>query len=437
MQKYGMATRGSILIGLSGGADSMALLHALLELKEEMGCSLFACHVNHGLRGEESDSDELFVRSVCHRLRIPLKVFKADVKGEALRTGKSTEEAARDLRYACFQEACAELRCEAIATAHTLNDSMETVLFHMARGTGIDGLTGIPPLRDNIMRPLIDRTREEVEEYCESSKISFVVDSTNLDETYSRNKIRHRVLPALKEINPGFYGSMRGMMDSLKQDALFLSRLSDRYVNELGEEAYIVQNLLAIEPALRRRVVEKFVEKYGLLFDRKKFILIEYMIKEGKGAVSLSGGCSLRIKNGALFVEPPKAPPCRYTGTLQLGEENRFGAWSTVYANRVPRSSVPAGLVKDAFDPEQTVGPLQLRSRLEGDQVRLAGRGVTKSLKKLFNEAKIDPGERDRIPIIADDLGIIWIDGFGVSERAAVGDRTREVVYITVEVNNQ
>ena len=198
--QYDMLQQGDrVVAALSGGADSMALLAFLLELKEPLGIGVSACHVNHGLRGEESDRDEAFVRDWCRRLEVPLQVVR--LEGEALRRekGGSLEEAARRARYQALEKAAAGGK---IATGHTASDNLETILLNLARGTGLRGLCGIPPVRGRIIRPLIALTRREVEQYCAARAIPYCTDSTNHSREYSRNRLRQQAVPALLSVNP-------------------------------------------------------------------------------------------------------------------------------------------------------------------------------------------------------------------------------------------
>lgn len=424
-----------VLVALSGGADSSALLHVLLELREELGITVCAAHLNHLLRDAESDGDENFVKEMCARLGVPLKVRRADVKSESLGQKKSVEETAREIRYHFLKEAASEFNADRIATAHTLSDSIETVLLNFTRGTGLKGLTGIPPVRGEIVRPLINCTREEVEAYCHERGISFVVDSTNLIPEHSRNKIRLEVVPVLRRINPSFYETAAGSMQTLKEDEEYLAALCRDYEDTQGKKALDICNLLSIQPALRRRVIQNFVKKYGLLFDRKRLILIEYLIRKGRGAVSISGGYAAKVKDGKLVIQPPFFKPHPVFQKLNIRGKTFFRSFLVLHAKIVQNSTqIFKNLdTNNALDCSKVKGSLILRSRLDGDKIRLQKRGGTKSLKKLFNEAKIPPEQRDNIPVIADEEGVVWVCGFGISERAAASDDAPEILTIEVE----
>ncbi len=222
VERYDMLPRGSaVLAAFSGGADSSALLHFLCSVRGKRGLRVFAAHVNHGLRGAEADRDEAFVRGVCRAWGVPLFAARVNVRAEAEKTGESEELCGRRLRYAFFEKTAAALGAR-IATAHTLSDCVETILFNLARGTGLSGLCGIPPVRGNIVRPLIETTRAEVEAYCRENGLDFVTDSTNFSRVYGRNRVRLDVVPALRTINPSLEKAVLREIRLFAADEAFL-----------------------------------------------------------------------------------------------------------------------------------------------------------------------------------------------------------------------
>ena len=211
LRQYSLFTQGDrIAVGVSGGADSVALLRFLAQVSGQFGWRLTVCHVHHGLRGTEADRDEQFVRELAGQLGLPYAVRHIDAAALALENHLSVEEAGRDARYAFFAETAGE--GGRIATAHTLDDTIETVLMNLIRGTGLHGLCGIPRIRGNIVRPLLDVTRAEVEEYLALLGQPYCTDSTNLSDDYTRNRVRHDILPRLRELNPNFTGAMARML---------------------------------------------------------------------------------------------------------------------------------------------------------------------------------------------------------------------------------
>lgn len=205
-----------IVVGLSGGADSVCLTHALVSLRDSLSLEVEAVHVNHGIRGEEALRDEKFCSDFCKSLGIKLTVFRFDIPLECKKTGESEEECGRRKRYECFKNTAGENA--KIATAHNLNDSAETVLLNIVRGTGCKGLCGIPPIRGNIIRPLIMTSRDDIELYCKENSLDFVTDSTNLQNEYKRNVIRNVVFPTLQKMNPSVLSAFSRLTENATDD---------------------------------------------------------------------------------------------------------------------------------------------------------------------------------------------------------------------------
>ncbi|MBQ2780159.1 MAG: tRNA lysidine(34) synthetase TilS, partial [Clostridia bacterium] len=257
-----------VLVALSGGADSVALLHALLSLREELKLTeIAAAHLHHGLRGEEADRDLTFVQSLCQEWQVPLVYTCEDVAFFAAAHHLGVEEAGRQVRYAFLQE---KANGALIATAHTATDNVETILLHLTRGCGLQGLTGIAPCRDGIIRPLIDCSREEVEAYCRSHALSFVTDSTNADVRYARNRIRHEVLPALHALNPSLEAATKRLVSLCAQDNAYLNTLAEQVFTSLKTDKYgryALSDMRAVPPALRGRVWQMMLTETALSYD--------------------------------------------------------------------------------------------------------------------------------------------------------------------------
>jgi tRNA(Ile)-lysidine synthase len=226
---------GLILAAVSGGADSMCLLTALMELTRTRDFSLAVVHYNHRLRGGASDEDARFVERFCREQGIRCFVGAGDVAGYALQNGLGTEEAAREMRYDYFFSVAEEQGAEKIATAHTADDNAETILMNLTRGTGLRGLCGIPPTRGKLIRPLLAVTRAEVENALQAQSVPYTEDATNAETIYTRNKIRHQVMPVLKEINPNFPANLRDFSERLRRDEDYLCSLAEEFVERLPE----------------------------------------------------------------------------------------------------------------------------------------------------------------------------------------------------------
>ena len=260
----------TVTAGLSGGADSVCLVTVLHELSHEMDFTLRAVHVNHCLRGEESDRDQHFCEELCKSLDIPLEVCRVDVTGFARESGRSTEEAARILRYGAFDKASCGGKT---ATAHNKNDNAETVLFNIVRGTGLKGLGGIPYVRGNIIRPLLDVSRSEIEEYLAQMGQGFVTDSTNLTEDYSRNKLRRRIIPQLEEINADVTDALCRLSLSAEEDESFLSQLTD----DIDP-----RRLCGYAPSLRKRYIRRLLSENNIPVSRDRIEEIDAAVISGR-----------------------------------------------------------------------------------------------------------------------------------------------------------
>ncbi len=288
-----------VVVGLSGGADSVSLLFALNSLKEELSFTLSACHVNHGLRGEEADSDMRFCEELCARLDIKLSVLDTDVKGFQ-RKHESIEETARRVRYDFFAEVSAGKK---LATAHNLNDSAETVLINMMRGTGLKGLCGIPPTRGNIIRPLIYCSREEVECYCGENGLSYVTDKTNLSDDYTRNKVRHIILPEMMRINGSLLDTMLRMENNVREDSDYLEGLAETALNEAKTESgYTAEKIRLLEIPIRGRVIRRILMEGGIEPSALRITMTEEIIDRGAGKINPCKGKFVAVKRGVLSV---------------------------------------------------------------------------------------------------------------------------------------
>lgn len=407
----------TLAIAVSGGADSVALLSAMQKLAAEYGIEIFAAHFNHKLRGEEADRDEVFVKSLCKKQGIRLVVGSGDVADFAKQNKLSTELAARQLRY----EFLSTLKADAVATAHTASDNLETVVFNLTRGSGINGLCGIPVKRDKYIRPLIFCTRQDVEKYCKEQKLEYVTDSTNLSDDYTRNLIRHKIVPVLKGINPNVEEAVTNTALLLESDRDFLDDMAEKKYNELITKSGLdAKKLIELSPPVASRVLRIFyTEKLGTIPD--------YRHTDDMFNVAVSGGrCSL----------PFAAQAVRQKSVLRIinsSDMPDFNVKIDKQKNPLIKKDKKVNnlLLKNLIDCDKIVGELKIRTREEGDRIRLLGRGCTKTLKQLYNENAVPLENRKKLPVIADDFGVVWIAGIGVAERVAVDINTDFVYKIT------
>ena len=388
----------TVVCAVSGGTDSVALLFALYLLKEKGSFHLEAAHFNHRLRGEESDRDEAFVRSLCQRFEIPLHVGS----GKVVPGKKGLEAAARDSRYGFL------LGLEGkIATAHTADDNAETVLMHLVRGTGLKGLGGIAPVRGKLIRPMLTVTRQEAEMFLDSWCLSHVEDSSNETDAFLRNRIRHHVMPLLTAENPRLAENLSQMALRLRKDEECLSSQAN------FEILPTVETLKSMPSALRSRVLECFLKQSGVKEPEDIHIaLAEALLYSDKPSAraSFPGGVTIARNYDTLEALRESGPLEAVTLTCP-GEVILPGLRITC---------VPAAEICNTNDTFTVVpkGEMTLRSRQSGDVIRLSG--GSKSLKKLFIDRKIPAAERLRIPVLCDEAGILGAYGIGVSvDRAA------------------
>ena len=396
LRSYEMLTPGdTVTCAVSGGADSMALLFAMYLLREKLEIQIRAAHFNHRLRGAESDRDEAFVREFCERFDIPLTVGS----GEVVAGKKGLEAAARDARYAFLHTLPGK-----IATAHTADDNAETVLMRMVRGTGLKGLGAIAPARGNVIRPMLLVTRQQVLAFLEEYHISFVEDSSNAGDAFLRNRMRHRVMPLLKQENPRLAENLSAMALRLREDEQVLCGQHD-FSNGIA-----VEELRQLPKARRSRVIGAFLESCGVNEPESAHIeLIEELVfsPNPSAQADLPGGvtvcrryCRLMPMVGSVPITPVVLS-C--PGQTELPE---LGLRVICTAEDARENTADAFTVA----PE---GAVMLRCRVPGDAMRLPG--GTKSLKKLFIDRKIPAQDRLRVPVVADDAGVLGVYGVGAN----------------------
>jgi len=445
IRKYGMLQPGDeVVAGVSGGADSVALLHILLSLKPEFDLQISAAHLNHNLRGDESLRDERFVKDLCARLNVSLTVERADIAAVSKAQGISLEEAGREARYAFFSRLPAPKKNARIAVAHNVNDSIETVLLNFARGTALRGLCGIPPVRGRVIRPLIECERAEIEQYCEDNGLDFVTDSTNLEPGFTRNRIRHHVVPQLLEINPGLFGTVSKNLDALRADLGFLEQTAQNTLNGmmLPNGGFSRAKYLEANRAVRFRALRILLSGHPVSIDNNRLSRLNGIVSAGSGAEQLSPHLTFLSKKDSFRLSPPEfaysEPFCIPLTLPKAGESLEIYVFSnkkmkilnTVYEENI---NSDLNLLKNAVDCDKIVGAVVLRQKLCGDTVRLNGRNCTKTLKKLFCESRIPAGERGNILIVADSSGPVWIEGFGVAERVAATPKTSRILIMDYE----
>lgn len=430
VKKYSLLEKGdSVIVALSGGADSTALLSILVSLKETYNLSVYAAHVNHNIRGDEANRDENFCKILCKKFNTELFVKSVDVPALAKQQKISEELCGRNVRYAFFEELSQKL-CAKVATAHTASDNAETLIFNIARGASLAGLSAIPPKRENIIRPLIELSREDIESYCETQRLEYVTDSTNLADDYTRNYIRHNIIPCLKKLNPSFERTALGLSENARESADFVKKYAEKAVNDCKcDFGYNCENLLSLDSVVLKEMLFILLKNnYDVTPERKTILLLCEIIRNG-GSVELSKQCTAVSKQGILrFVCSENLPDFK---EIPLKNNMTFfydGKTYTVneIAEKVTNQN---NLVAKKWLDENAV----FRTRRAGDRFTYPDRMVTKPLRKVFNEQKIPSEMRDRLLLLAVSDTVLWCEKLGVSLQGKADDTEKLLININKE----
>ena len=444
-----------IVAACSGGPDSLALVDLLADLRSDAGFQLFVAHVDHGLRGQDSERDAEFVRDFCTALALPFFCERIDVKGEIRRCGGSLEEVARKLRYEQLRRIAAEVGGAWIATGHHRDDQAETLLLNLLRGSGSRGLGAMRPRRGDVIRPLLCLNRTEILQYCYDAQLQPRYDASNDVPEFFRNRLRHELIPLMqREFSPALTDVLCRTADVLADEQQFVSDYVEQNVavwSARTDRGYRLDGLtfsgLAI--ALQRELLRNLLEKIRGDTQRIGFTHVEqirtlFLQEHGSRRLDLPGYCQARKSYRELFLETIAARGAASTeqavdhdGTqpLDCPGETAFPEWGivlrcTLHTGNWPET-VKLGPTQAAFDRESVRGTLLVRGRRPGDLFRPLGAPGARKLKKIMIDQKIPLEQRDSVPILCDAEGILWVVGRQRSERGRLSANTRE--YIMVE----
>ena len=439
-----------VLCAVSGGADSVCLLHALYHLREQLPFTLSAAHYDHQLRGEESRRDacfvEQFVALCCGPQRLkdgsllpPVRLYSGggDVAARAELQGTGLEETAREMRYAFLRETAREAGADLIATAHTANDNAETILFHLARGTGLRGLGGIDPRREGLIRPLLTTTRQEVEDYLFHYALPHMEDSSNQDDSFTRNRIRHQIIPVLEDISPGFLTRMTQTAAQLRADEACLTDLA----RQLSDRAQIREEGLSIEAALLAQAPAPVAFRairllLGQMWDGDQncgsahLTAVWNLCREDdpSAQVHLPHNCVARRCYGRLLLQPRLGPIPLEPGLLPLPGHLEAGPWEIRC-----QAGTYEGQDQGPWDfwlSREAAGLLSVRPRRTGDRLTLPGR-LGKSVKKWMIQEKLPRFQRDALPVFECGGAVAAVAGLG-PDRAFAPHEGQGAWHITV-----
>ncbi|NCO68420.1 MAG: tRNA lysidine(34) synthetase TilS [Nitrospirae bacterium CG_4_10_14_0_8_um_filter_41_23] len=445
IKKYSMLSgKEKILIGLSGGPDSVCLLNVLNNLKNKFMLDLYTVYIDHGLRPEETPEETEFCKKLCAGLSIPFTTKVIDVKTYSKEQGLNKQEAARELRYRIFEETAYEIKAHKIALGHTADDQLETFFMRFFRGSGPTGLSGIPPVRGNIIRPLIEIERMEIEEFLHEQKINYITDSSNLKKDYLRNRIRLAFIPEIKKINPHIAQTVSRTMEILREEEKYFELIITKTLMKLicrktdfRMELFLTP-LEAMDKVILRRVLRRAVDAAKGLRGME-FIHIEGiidLIKQGRQGDRIYLPRGLRvIKNYSTLVITSEIPLRLGTFTLNVpGEVVLKESRAVIKASVVDKvESYGDGKTMAVFDADKTGTVLTVRSREHGDFFYPIGFGKRKKLQDYFVDEKVPRDERDSIPIVVSGNDIVWVTGFRGDERFKVSDETKRFLKMEIK----
>lgn len=432
IEKYQMFKEGdSVLVGLSGGADSVTLLCFLKDI--DLSLNLYACHINHGIRGEEADRDEAFCKELCEKMNIPFYCERISVPEISKERKCSYETAGRDERYRILNSLAEKLNAK-IAVAHNRDDLSETVIFNIIRGSSADGASSLKPVRGNIYRPLLSVSRSEIEDYLKNKGIDYVEDSTNKDETYTRNKIRHSVLVEMKKINPQAHKHIALFSEALGDDNEFINSEADKTYKELREKDGLSDRLLKSPKAIINRVIAKYLSDCATEVSYDNINALKKLMESG-GKVNLSGN-SIYLKRGNIILKEEASPYCEKR-ELRQGENDFEKAKITLsFVDLKDEKEYNKGCGNSSaclkLDADKISGRLYVRSRAYGDKFHPMARGG-KTLKKFFNEEKIPPEKRNAVPVVEDENGIVAVLPYSIDGRVSPNSETKRLIIIAYE----
>ncbi|MCI9617559.1 MAG: tRNA lysidine(34) synthetase TilS [Eubacterium sp.] len=429
----------SVILGVSGGADSVCMLHLLNSLKEDLGIELTVVHVNHGIRGIEAEQDAEFVEHISEELGVECKIFHIDIPAIATQKKMSEEEAGRIERYAVFESVAEEIGANKIAVAHNLNDNSETVLFNLFRGSKLKGMTGIPVKREKIIRPLLCLTRKEIEEYLEKHHLDYCIDSTNKETEYSRNKLRLDILPYIKEnINSKAEEHIVNTAQSLREIYDYIECQTDEAYENYVKNNIILNESKDLPSVILKEVVRRWIfNNTGSLKDITA-THIDMVISLLHNSVSkkIEIPCSFIIKKGYQGIElGEREEPKKKIGQVLLEDNkiNQVEYFSVSFEkSSINKENVPDLMYTKWFDYDK-INKLLLRSRQPGDYIIIDKKGGKKKLKDYFIDEKVPREKRDEILLLADGSHIVWIVGYRISEYFKVSDETKNIIKIAYD----
>jgi tRNA(Ile)-lysidine synthase len=458
IKSHGLIEGGEgVVVGISGGPDSVCLLHVLHSLSLQLNLKLYAVHINHMLRGKEADEDENYVKGLCTKLGIPLFSESFDVARISKEKGVSTEEVGREIRYKFFYRIASEVGASIIAVAHNKNDQAETVLMNIIRGSGLDGLKGIEYKRDMVIRPLLDIERKDIEYYCTQHNLKPRLDSSNLESVYTRNKVRLDLIPRIESLfEVNITSSICKMSALIKDDIDFITNAAlEHYegcLRSAGKEEIRLDlaMLKRYHAAMQKRVVRQAVKSLKGDLRGIESIHVQHtvdLLQDGKtGAeIHLPDGIRVGISYGdfrvffassekvADFDETISIPGKTYISQLKASLESFIENYASVVEHC---SNIRYNSLVQFFDYEKLKKGINIRNRRDGDIFKPYKSNGTKKLKEYFIDNKIPRDERNTIPLVAIGKEVVWVVGYKISDKFKVTENTKVVLKLEYRQTN-
>jgi tRNA(Ile)-lysidine synthase len=451
IEQHHLVSDGELLVAVSGGPDSVCLLHILVKLQKELKIKLHVAHLNHQLRGAESDADADYVSDLARQLGIPATIEGRDVKGYQAQQHLSLEEAAREVRYSFLAEVARSIGADRVAVGHTMDDHIETILMHLIRGTGTRGLRGLQPYTEwksktdsiIIVRPLLEVSRRETEDYCQSHELKPRIDASNLSLSPLRNRIRHQLLPLLKSYNPRVTEALLRTGRITSDDIDFLdkeiARLWDKIAQQQGVTIILDKERFdQLPPTLQRYLLRASAEKLlGSAKDIEMRHIEEMMsalVKPAGKRLSLPGGLIFSIEYNKYLLASDLAalsplPILGGESQLNVPGETLLPGWRIEAAiiNREEMAEKGGGFTA-YFDRGKTGDKLVVRSRQPGDRFQPLGLSQPKKVNEFMIDAKIPQAWRQQVPIVCSPSQILWVVGWRIDERVKVSEDTKQIL---------
>ena len=430
-----------VILAVSGGVDSMVLMDVMAKLQRPFRMKLAIAHVNYQLRGSESDGDEAFVRKYAAKYRIPLYIRRIDAGKKARQRKRSIQETARDIRYSFFDTLKEKLGANAIVTAHHADDNTETVLINLLRGSGLDGLAGIPLRRDSIIRPLLCVDRAEILSYAKIFRILFRNDSSNTKEDYTRNFLRKRIIPALKtKINPSLNETVSHMTVVLRSVSQYVNKETDRvYPRTVSTNEIVLKPFTKCHQVIQQSVIHRLLNDLDIEPAYTRIASVQQLQDQQKGTIiQLGNSWTAERLSGSIVLKKTR------TGVsfkqFSIPKEGTYSNGSivlTVSASGIPDNKKGPSPSEEYVDASKVAFPLKMRQWRTGDSFRPIGMKGKKKLSDFFSGLKLSQEEKKAIPVLECSGEIMWVAGKRLDDRFKITDSTTSTYHLTIKTNGK